>query len=216
MAYRAGQHNFSKGVLSKQLWGRSDIVPYHAAVREGKNVVILKYGGLTKRPGTRVVYEIKDGATKRLIPFEGAFEASYAMLMGQASMRLAALGGMVLEEALTVQAVTLANPTKITASYHGFATGDEVFFSGVQGATWLNGRTERITVVDDHNFTVPINSIGLAARTGDTGGTINSAPPPPPPPPPAVPPPPPPPPPPNIGSGWGDLNNSGSGLAAIP
>lgn len=203
VGFRAGQHNFSKGVLSKELWGRSDIVPYNAGVREGKNIVVMKYGGLTKRPGTRFVYEVKDGAVKRLIPFEGAYEASYTMLLGQASMRLGALGGMVLETKLTVEAVTLGNPVKITASYHGFATGDEVYFSGVLGATWLNGRTETITKVDDHNFTVPINGAGLAARTGDTGGIINSAPPPPPPPPPTVPPPPPPAPPPIVGTGGG-------------
>jgi len=205
VTFRAGQHNFSKGVLSKELWGRSDIVPYSAGVRQGKNVVILKYGGLTKRPGTRFVYEIKGGDTK-LFPFEGAFEASYAMLLGQASMRLAARGGMVVEEQLTVEQVSLTNPVEITMSHHGHSTGDEVFFAGVEGAAWLNGLVLPVIVTGDHTFTVPIDGTNLAALTGDTGGIIRSVPPAPPAEPPPVPPPAPPPEEPGIGGGWGDFS----------
>lgn len=203
MGFQKGQQNFSKGVLTPELWGRSDILPYNAAVRQGINVLILKYGGLTKRPGTRFIYEVKETTGAKLFPFEGAYDASYAMLMTQASMRVAARGGMVLEAAQKVTAVTRGNPTSITAAFHGFATGDEVFFTGVLGATWLNGRILKVTVTSGNTFTVPINSTGLAAYTGDTGGTIHSAPPPPPPPPPPVPPPPPPPPPISTGGGGG-------------
>lgn len=173
MPFRAAQPNFSKGILTKELWGRADIAPYSAGVRQGLNAIILKYGGLTKRPGTRLVYEIRDGADKRLIPFEGAFGASYAMLMGQATMRLAASGGMVIEDKLTVEGVTLDDPVQVTVSYHGFSDGDEVFFSGVEGAEWLNGRIEVVTVIDEHNFTVPVNGTLYDEEfTGDTGGAL--------------------------------------------
>jgi hypothetical protein len=188
MAYRQPLNNFSKGVLTKELWGRSDIVPYNAAVRQGTNVVILKYGGLQKRMGTRFVYEILDGK-KRLLPFEGAYEASYALLMGQASLRLAALGGMVIEEQLTIETLSLTNPVQIRASYHGYSTGDEVFLIGLLGTTDLNGLVFPVTVIDQHHFTIPIDGTNLDPLTGDTGGTVRSGAPPPPPPPPEVPPP---------------------------
>lgn len=211
MAYRAGLHNFSKGILSKELWGRADIAPYNAAVREAKNVVILKYGGLTKRPGTRFVYEIKDG-TKRLIPFQGALDASYALIFGQNTMRAAALGGMIIEERLKVEAVALTSPVQITASYHGFASGDEVFFTGVSGAEWLNGRIETVTVTGTHTFTIPFDGTGLAALTGDSGGIQRTGAPPAPPAPPAIPPEVPPPPPPPLGGAGGNWwNNVGEG-----
>lgn len=205
MAYRHGLQNFSKGVLSKELWGRSDIAPYNAGVRQGTNVIILKYGGLQKRPGTRLVYEVTDGA-KRLIPFEGAYEASYALVMGQASMRLAALGGMVIEEKLTVEAVTLTNPVKITATDHGFEDGDEVYFSEVEGADWLNGLIFLVNVLNDNEFTIPMSGVGLDALTGDNGGVIRAGTPPPAPAPPVVPSPAPAPTPPVIGGsgGWWD------------
>lgn len=208
MAYRAGQHNFSKGVITEELWGRSDIAPYGAAVRRGDNVVVLKYGGLTKRPGTRFVYEITDGA-KKLFPFEGAYEASYAMLMGQATMRLAALGGMVVEEELTVESVTLGSPTVIEASYHGYSDGDEVFFTGVEGAEWLNGRILEATYIDDDHFSVAIDSTGLDALTGDTGGIVRSGAPSAPPTPPTVPPEAPAPEPPPTGGGGSYSGSNG-------
>ncbi len=207
VAPRVGQFNFSKGVLTKELWGRLDIAPYNAAVRQGTNVNILKYGGLTKRAGTRLVYEIKDGP-QRLIPFEGAYEASYAMLMGQGVMRLAALGGMVLETALTVQAVSASNPAVITAAFHGFASGDEVFFSGVAGATGLNGRILPVTPINANQFTVPIDGATLSPFTGDTGGVTRQAAPEPPPPPPEVPDPTPPYAPPPIGGSGGGVRES--------
>lgn len=190
MAFRHGQFNFSKGVLTEELWGRVDIAPYNAAVKQGINVVILKYGGLRKRPGTRFVYEITGDVDvpHRMIPFEGAFEASYALLFGQANMRLAALGGMVIEELLTVQAIYLENPTRIKADYHGYEDGDEVFFDGLEGTTELNGLIYPVTVVDDNHFTIPVDGATLSALTGDSGGIIRSGPPDSPPPPPTVPP----------------------------
>ncbi|NIJ18477.1 hypothetical protein FHS95_000146 [Sphingomonas naasensis] len=209
---RAGQFNFSKGILSKELWGRHDIAPYSAGVREAKNVLILKYGGLTKRPGSRLVYEVRDGA-KRIIPFEGAYEASYAMLLGQGNMRLAALGGMVLEQALTVEAATNANPVVITASFHGLSDGDEVFFRDVAGMIELNGRVLTVTVIDDDHFSVAVDGRQFGVFTGDAGGIIRTEAPEPPAPPPVVPDPVAPPPDPDVG-GVGD-GGLGGGLYCV-
>ncbi len=210
MAYRHAAQNFSKGVLTEELWGRSDIAPYNAAVRQGKNVVVLKYGGLQKRCGTRFVYEIKDGPSK-LFPFEGAYDASYAMVMGQATMRLAALGGMVIEEQLTVEGLVLNNPVEVTASFHGFVTGDEVYFNGVEGADELNGLILTVTVLDEHRFTIPIDGGIVSPLTEDNGGIVRVSAPPALPDPPDVPPPADPPPSPGIGGGGGGNGYNGGG-----
>lgn len=199
---RVGLHNFSKGVLTKELWGRSDIAPYSAGIRQGENVHILKYGGLSKRPGSRFVYEITDGP-KRMLPFEGAYEASYALLMGQATMRLAALGGVVVEPALTVESATRTNPVVLRASFHGYATGDEVFLTGVIGMDELNGRVLPVTVIDEHHFSVAVDGRAFGAFIGDIGGVVRIEEAVPPPAPPPVPPPSPPPPPPPTGGGGG-------------
>lgn len=195
--FRAGLFNFSKGELAPALYGRIDVAAYSAALRKAENVVVLKYGGVTRRMGTRLVYEISPPAGgwsspeagQRLIPFEYSIEQTYMLLFTQAQMRPAALGGMVLERGLTVEAATNTDPVQITAQNHGYVTGQEVFFSGVQGMTELNGRTLVVTVLDGDRFTVPVDGRTWGAFTGDTGGSINPDPPPAPPPPPPVPPP---------------------------
>jgi len=186
---RAGSFNFSKGEISDELVARVDVPTYAAALKRARNVVILKYGGVAKRPGTRFVAEVFDQThPSRLMPFQFSLTQTYALEMGQGYMRPLALGGMVIEDKLTVQAVTLGATTTIQANYHAYSVGDQVFFDGVQGATGLNGKMGRVLSVPDANhFVVDIDSRTFGARTGDTGGTIRSAPPPPPPPPPAVP-----------------------------
>ncbi|HKY80279.1 MAG TPA: hypothetical protein VJM09_02265 [Sphingobium sp.] len=171
MSFRAGLHNFSKGILSKELWGRVDIAPYSAGVRQALNVLIMKYGGLTKRPGTHMVYEVRDG-DKRLLPFEGAYGASYALLMGEETMRPAALGGMVPEASKAVTAGTGANPVALTVAAHGYVTGDEVFVSGSAGMAVLNGRILPVTVTGANSFTLPIDTSSLAPIDGTDGMTV--------------------------------------------
>jgi hypothetical protein len=205
MALRTGQPNFSKGELAEDLISRVDVAAYATGLRRARNVIILKYGGVTKRPGTRLVSEVFDDSEPvRLVPFQFSLSQTYALEMGQGYLRAAALGGMVIEEKLTITAITSGATTAIAAAFHGYAVGDQVYFSGIEGTIELNGRIARvIAVADDHHFTVDVDSTGFGAFTADRDGTTRAGPPPPLPPPPPVPPPPPPPPPPDIGGGGG-------------
>lgn len=196
--FRAGLFNFSKGELGPALYGRVDVAAYNAALRQANNVVVLKYGGITRRPGMRVVYELvepDDGwdsivAPIRLLPFEFSIEQTYALLFGQATMHPLAAGGAVLEEELLITGVSLAANAVITAAYHGYSVGDEVFLVGIAGAIGdrLNGVVSTVTAVGDTNhFAIDKSTVGLAAFTAATGGITRVAPPDPPPTPPTVP-----------------------------
>lgn len=194
MAFRKGLYNFSKGELAPELWGRTDIAPYSAGVRRARNVLILKYGGLTFRPGFEFVSpwydETQDG---RLFPFqfdEGKSGQNYALEMGQGYMRPAAGGGMVVEEILAVQGATNTNPVRVTIPYHGYAVGDDWAVSGVLGMAEINDQVWRIVAVPDANtFDIAADGRAWGVFTGDTpGGATRSAPPVPPAPPPTVPP----------------------------
>lgn len=276
MAFRTGSANFSKGEIAEELIGRVDVAAYQTALRRARNVTLLKYGGVTKRPGTRFVAEayagnsvaqvtasiaagvmtvdaVGSGAlvagqllsgpgvtagttivaqlsgtaggsgtysvtpaqtvssnsfsargnqSVRLMPFQFSLEQTYALELGQGYMRPAALGGMVIEDKITISAITLGSTTMIAAAYHDYHVGDQVYFSGILGTIELNGKIGRVlSVVADVSFTVDINSTGFTAFTGDTGGITRTGPPPAPPTAPPVPPPPPPPPPPPTGGG---------------
>lgn len=194
MAFRKGLHNFSKGELAPELWGRTDIAPYAAGVRRARNVLILKYGGLTFRPGFEFVSpwydETQDG---RLFPFqfdEGKSGQNYALEMGQGYMRPAAGGGMVVEDILTVLGATNTNPVRVNIPYHGYAVGDDWAVSGVLGMVEINDQVWRITAVPDAStFEIAADGRAWGAFTGDSeGGIVRSAPPPAPAPAPVVPP----------------------------
>lgn len=186
--FRAGLHNFSKGELGPQLYGRVDIASYSAAVRLARNVVVLKYGGLQRRMGTRLVYELKQpaagwddpSAAARLIPFEFSIEQTYVLLMTQAAMRPLALGGAVLEEELAITAITNEAAAKITIAWHAYVVGEEIFLSGISGpmGAFLNGRSWTVTaVVDANNFRINADTSQLAAFTAATGGITRAGPP---------------------------------------
>lgn len=185
---RAGLFNFSKGEIGPQLQGRIDVPAYNAALRQATNVTVLKYGGISRRLGTRLVYEIPEPAegwdapeaTARLLPFEYSIEQSYALLMRQATMNPLAYGGAVLEEELAIVNIFNQANTRITIPYHGFEVGDEIFPTGIDGdlGLFLNERVWTVNeIVDVDNFKINADTRNEAAFTGATGGITRPAPP---------------------------------------
>jgi hypothetical protein len=210
--------NFTKGELAPELYGRIDSPHYRAGAKRARNFIIQKFGGLSFRPGFRFVAEADDVDTPlRYIPFQFNIEQAYVIVLGEANMRLLALGGIVLEDNLEIDALTLAADGKLTVPYHDYSVGDLVYLSGITGTTQLNGRFTRVaSVVDDDNFTVDISTTDMDAFGFSDGDTRSATPTPTPTPPPPTPIPPAPTPPPTGGGG----GNYGEGRAnwdeAIP
>lgn len=205
MAVRIPLPNFSKGELAPALYGRIDTNQYNAALKRARNFVVQKYGGVTFRPGTRLVGKVDDPTKAvRLAPFQFSIDQAYALLMQQGTMRPMALGGFVLEQNTKITAATKDVQCVLTIPYHGYSVGDRVYFTGVAGMVELNGRFARVVAVYDVNTI----AIDVDSRTFGTfvssDGTQNAAPPPPPPPPPVIPPVVQPDPPPDVGGGGGN------------
>jgi Ubiquitin-activating enzyme E1 FCCH domain len=64
-----------------------------------------------------------------------------------------------------VTAITNANPGQITSTAHGLISGMQVRFIGVGGMTQLNGNIYTVTVVDDNNFTIGVDTTAYGAYT---------------------------------------------------
>lgn len=193
-----GQVNFSKGVLAPDMHARVDVTSYNAGLKRGENIVVLKRGGFQNRMGTFFIRELPGAG--RLFPFEYSIDQTYALAFTQGRMEPFALGGAVLEQDTKITGITNANPAVVTMPYHGYADDDDVYFTGIDGMTEINGRMLKITVIDDNSFSVGVDTTAWGVFSGSTG-TLNEVAPPPPPPPPPVPPPPSPPSPPNTGGG---------------
>jgi hypothetical protein len=179
--FRSAQPNFSKGVLAPHLHGRFDVDAYQSAVRVGKNVVVLKYGGLTKRPGTHLVAEVLNySAPNRLLPFQFSLTQTYALEMGQGYMSPCAMGGRLIESELKITAITNAVTAQITAGYHGYSAGNRIYLTGIAGALgdFLNGRVwDVVAVLDANNFTIDADTRGISAFTSAEGGEVRTGPP---------------------------------------
>jgi hypothetical protein len=206
MAYRAALLNFSKGELSPELEGRFDLSAYQVGLRRGRNVKIRRTGGVSKRMGTRYV-ATSLSSVARLFPFQFSDEQGYALEFGQAYMRPLALGGAILEDGLKITAITKSANAQVTSAFHGYEVGDQVYLVSDDPETFgmheiLDRWLTIVTVIDDDNFTVDIDSTGFSTFGSDTG-TVRVGAPPAPPAPPVVPPPATPPEPPVVGSGSG-------------
>lgn len=74
------------------------------------------------------------------------------------------LGMTCIASAKTISGATQANPCVVTATGHGYATGDVIQIDSVVGMTQLNGRLYTITKVDDNSFSLDgINATGFTA-----------------------------------------------------
>lgn len=202
---RAGLLNFSKGVLSEKLLGRVDVAAYNAGLKRGENVVVLKQGAITIRPGFTVINEALD-PKEWLLPFQFSDEQPYALAFGQGYMQPLTAGGVVTEEELAIVGITNTNPAVIEAANHGYSAGDQVFLDTINGALGdiLNKRIWSVVgSLDDDHFSILLDATALPAFTGATEGITRADPPPPPPPVPPTPPPYVPPDPPPVYGGGG-------------
>src|SRR3990167_7674215 len=73
---------------------------------------------------------------------------------------------------VAVTSSSVANPSVITATAHGYANGDTVVIAGHSGSTpSINNTRYTITYIDDNSFSIPVN-----VTVGGTGGTVGNRP----------------------------------------
>lgn len=90
------QPSFSAGEMSPSLYGRVDLARYLTGLKTCRNFIVRQYGGVSNRPGTRFVCEVKNSAFKvRLIPFQFSTVQAYVLEFGSYYMRVIKDGGQV-------------------------------------------------------------------------------------------------------------------------
>jgi hypothetical protein len=170
---------FTAGEISPRLEGRITLEKYREGLSELTNMVVMPHGGVTRRPGTEFLGEVKNSAAKaRLIPFQFKTTDTYILEFGPETMRVYRNGLQVLTgSAKTITAVTKANPGVITSNSHGFSDGDEIYIENVGGMTELNGRNYIVANATTNTFTlkdlfgVNINTTSFTTYT--SGGTAD-------------------------------------------
>ncbi|KRP74830.1 hypothetical protein TX23_01185 [Pseudomonas paralactis] len=94
------QPTFAAGELSPSASARTDIARYYTGLKLCRNFMVMPYGGVRNRAGTRLVAEVKD-STKlcRLVPFQFNDVQTYILVFGDLNMRVIKDGGQVLYSA---------------------------------------------------------------------------------------------------------------------
>ena len=160
--------NFQAGELSPRLEGRIDLQKYSAGAQTLQNMLVFPQGGITRRPGTYYAGSSKSGGKVRLINFEFSDEQAYVLEFGANYIRFFKDGALLTilsvdsnRDPENISSITKANPAVVTVplqtgidvetiqqvtpltvstdTAHGYVTGDLVYFSGLIGATELNG-----------------------------------------------------------------------------
>lgn len=95
---KANQSAFAGGVLSKGLWGRTDLSKYQTGVKRASNFIVAVEGGLYKRNGfyyTGLRKYQTANMPARLIPWRISNADSYMLEFGHEYIRFIRLGGYV-------------------------------------------------------------------------------------------------------------------------
>ena len=123
--------NFSKGELSPLIEGRPDLAAYFEGGRKIENYLLLRQGGLERRPGLRFVVECKDSNRDTiLLPFEPDTDNNYVLEFGHRYIRF------IKDKAQIVDASDLvANGTFDTDLADWVKT-----ISGSGNVVWNNGK----------------------------------------------------------------------------
>jgi hypothetical protein len=169
--------SFTAGEVSPRMEGRVTLETYREGLADMTNLLVMPQGGVTRRPGTEYLGEIKNSAqSARLIPFQFKTTDTYILEFGDQVMRVFRNGLQVIDATdKTITGVTQADPGVITSNSHGFSDGDEIYIDSVAGMTELNGRNYRVANATTNTFTLT-NLFGDAIDTTDftaytSGGT---------------------------------------------
>jgi hypothetical protein len=169
--------SFTAGEVSPRMEGRVTLETYREGLADMTNLLVMPQGGVTRRPGTEYLGEIKNSAqSARLIPFQFKTTDTYILEFGDQVMRVFRNGLQVIDATdKTITGVTQADPGVITSNSHGFSNGDEIYIDSVAGMTELNGRNYRVANATTDTFTLT-NLFGDAIDTTDftaytSGGT---------------------------------------------
>lgn len=169
--------SFTAGEVSPRMEGRITLDTYREGLADMTNLLVLPQGGVTRRPGTEYLGEIKNSAeAARLIPFQFKTTDTYILEFGNQTMRVFRSGLQVIDATdKNITAITQASPGVITSNSHGFSDGDEIYIDGVGGMIELNGRNYRVAGATSNTFTLT-NLFGDAIDTTNftaytSGGT---------------------------------------------
>ena len=136
------------GEMSPLMKSRTDFEKYYSGYQTVENFLVLPQGGVTRRPGTHYIAEVKDSTVEaRLVPFVASITEAYVLEFGNTYIRFYSNGS---------QLQSGGSAYEITSPYQ---TGE------LNNLRWVQSNDIMYLFNPDH----PIQKL---SRSGDTNWTI--------------------------------------------
>lgn len=87
--------SFTAGELSPALFGRTDLAKYDSGAAKLKNFLVLRYGGISNRAGTRYITKTAGNKKAVLLPFRYSTEENYIVEITAGTIRFYFGGALV-------------------------------------------------------------------------------------------------------------------------
>ena len=139
----------NSGEFSPRMEARVDFERYPNAAKQCKNFLLLPEGGITRRPGTRYVAEVKDSADNTvLLPFQYSESDAWILEVGDLYMRFFR------------RQAAVAGGTVTAAVSNGTFTGNATGWS-LSGWSYASNQISSSTLAGTATQTVTVNETGV-------------------------------------------------------
>ncbi len=165
--------NFTAGEVSPDIEGRVDLAGYFNGCYSLKHFILMPQGGVMRRWGTKYVCEVKTSSAKTMLaPFKFSTTQAYILEFGNNYVRFYRNNARITSDAtITNCADNGSGLIRVTATGHGFQTGNTVTIAGVGGTTEANA-TWVITVITVNTFDLVASTFSNAYVNGGTATAI--------------------------------------------
>lgn len=144
--------NYSKGELSPLIEGMPDLAAYFEGGSTMENWLVMRQGGMTRRPGLRFIKEVKNSALDTiLLPFEFSVDDAYILEVGNQYFRVYRDREPVLDGPTHVEVAT----PYLTADLR------EIHFTQSADILWLfhvEYQQRKISRVSDTEWSIPVQT----------------------------------------------------------
>lgn len=177
---------FSAGEVDPALRARTDLGRYQTGLAICENFVVMVEGGVTRRPGTRYVGELKTtGQRGLLLPFEFSVDDSYMLAFNDKAMRVYRNGGVILSGPGAPFELAVPDFTETVLERLRWAQSGDVLFTAWGGQPKVITRRDHAdwTITDYVNLRGPVEpqntdrarTMSASAPTGPVVLTANFA-----------------------------------------
>lgn len=174
------QLSFGAGEVNPSLYGRADLQKFDSACRTLKNMVVHVEGGASNRVGLEYIGAVHDSSEiTRLVEFRFNAEQTYVLEFSDLAFRVIKDQAYVMNSAVTITAISKADPVELTIGAHSLVVGQEVRVVGGDMVELKTGfyriKTKTATKITlEDIFGTAIDSTAFTTYT--TGGTTEAIP----------------------------------------